>query len=186
MRAVRILLGVLRGVLIAAVGLLLVYNIYVLIARHVFHNDMPLFCGLGFAVVATGSMEPTVCAGDVIVVAERAEYAVGDIVTYRAEGFGGTVTHRIVREEDGAFITKGDREGQAEDDPVLPDQIVGKVVAVWSGFGAVIGFFQSPLGLLVLLGGGAVVWVAADLIARLFKKENEDEAKEQRTTGEGD
>ena len=51
--------------------------------------------------------------------------------------------------------------------------MVGKVVAVWKGFGKVVSFLQSPLGLVCVLGGGAVVWILADIGTEVFRKKNE-------------
>lgn len=83
--------------------------------------------------VATGSMEPTIAVGDVVVTCPSAaeNLSEGDIIRYTKNGT--TVIHRIVdctQDENGgvAFITQGDSNNTPDADPVLPEQILGKVV----------------------------------------------------------
>ncbi len=81
--------------------------------------------------VVTGSMEPTLRVGDMIIVEETdpSELQVGDIISFYSEQSdirGLLVTHRISQiNPDGTFITKGDAN-PAEDEPVSPESIVGK------------------------------------------------------------
>lgn len=173
-RTVRIIKGVIKGVLLAIVGVLALYSVYMLIARYAFHNEMPSFFGLSFAVVATGSMEPAISAGDVIVVCSQETYEEGDIVTYYSEDFQGYVTHRIVSKTGDAVITQGDANN-TQDSPITEGDIVGKVVSVWRGFGSVVNFLQTPLGLFSVLAGGVVLWLLTDLLTGAFGKKDEQE-----------
>ena len=83
--------------------------------------------------VATGSMEPTIRVGDVVMVcwtdAENLE--VGDIIQYRKDDY--TVIHRIVEcqeNEKGVteYITQGDYNNAPDSDPVTAEQIKGRVI----------------------------------------------------------
>lgn len=83
--------------------------------------------------VATGSMEPTVAVGDVVVTCPSSAENLreGDIIRYQKGAT--TVIHRIVactQDENGglAFITQGDSNNTPDADPVLPEQILGKVI----------------------------------------------------------
>ena len=85
------------------------------------------------ALVGSGSMRPTMDVGDVVIVAKAPADVIkeGDIIQFRqAEKV--TVMHRVVeiQETEGAkfFITKGDAIGQPDKDPVIPENVVGKVV----------------------------------------------------------
>ena len=57
---------------------------------------------------------------------------VGDIVRYRKDNY--SVIHRIVERQEGqdgqtlSFTTQGDNNNGPDSDPVLPDQIMGKVI----------------------------------------------------------
>lgn len=84
--------------------------------------------------VATGSMEPTIQVGDVVIVrrTDPDQLQVGDIVRYRKDNY--SVIHRIVAQQKGqngqtlSFTTQGDNNNGPDSDPVLPDQIMGKVI----------------------------------------------------------
>jgi signal peptidase len=89
---------------------------------------------LGFypTIVASGSMQPTLSIGDIAIVvsADPSKVQVGDIVQFRQNEE--MILHRIVGSQQTAdgmeFITKGDANNAPDPDPVLPSQIVGKLV----------------------------------------------------------
>lgn len=74
----------------------------------------------------TGSMEPTIRAGELVVISEKLNYKVGDIVTYRDED-NFLVTHRIVEKIGNDVVTKGDNNNIV-DNKITIENIVGKVV----------------------------------------------------------
>ncbi len=81
-----------------------------------------LFCGNGYHVyyIATGSMEPVLNPGDLIITRQTATDALspGDIILYSAGGR--KICHRIVSiAADGSVITKGDAN-RFLDPPVKP------------------------------------------------------------------
>ena len=84
--------------------------------------------------VATGSMEPAIGVGDVVVVCrtDPDTLQVGDVIRYRLDGY--TVIHRIVERQDAAdgqaqaFITQGDNNNGPDSEPVSPEQIMGRVI----------------------------------------------------------
>lgn len=86
-------------------------------------------------VVATGSMEPAISVGDVVLVCQTdsEKLEVGNIIQYRSEDY--TVIHRIIgcsdnESADRELITKGDYNNAPDADPVSPEQIEGRVVLV--------------------------------------------------------
>lgn len=85
------------------------------------------------ALVGSGSMQPTMYAGDVVIIAKVPADMIkqGDIIQFRKEGKI-TVMHRVVEiEETGEakfFITKGDANDEPDTDPVIPENVVGKAV----------------------------------------------------------
>ncbi len=113
---------------------------------------------LGF--VETGSMEPTIRAGDGFVTLPTAiagSPAAGDVVVFEAEALdgGGLTTHRIVEETSEGYITQGDNNHAADQEgrepPVADEQIVavawqpgGEVVTV-PGLGTAAMAVQSTL-----------------------------------------
>lgn len=93
-----------------------------------FAGILPLFP----TAIATGSMEPQIAVGDMVVVAAwQREPAVGDVVAYARDGK--TIVHRVTevteQAEGTAYITQGDANNAPDTDPVQPSQIEGKVIA---------------------------------------------------------
>jgi signal peptidase len=114
--------------------------------------------GYSFEVVASGSMDPTISIGDLIVVKEESAYTQGEVVTYR-DFEGNLITHRIIGvADDGQFITKGDANNVADNATVAPSQIVGELVLDIPGGEAIVDFARQPIVL------GVLVFVLALLI----------------------
>ena len=86
------------------------------------------------AVVGSGSMTPTICMGDIVIVKKVNPYDihVGDIIQYRSDE-GITITHRVIAIKETPngliFVTKGDANNVA-DKPFKEDRVIGKVVFV--------------------------------------------------------
>jgi signal peptidase len=77
-----------------------------------------------------GSMEPTLFAGDLAVVRRGASADAGDVVLFDTARHG-RVIHRVERRlPDGSIVTRGDANPVADFDPVAPNQVRGRVVAV--------------------------------------------------------
>lgn len=164
---------ILRTLLIVAVGGLLVYNVYILIARSVFGNGMPAVFGVSFATVVSGSMADEIEIGDFIVVQEQEEYYTGDVITFYDAESQSYITHRIILVSGDSYATKGDANNAADDFSVPKEAVVGKVVAVWKGFGNVVTFLQSPLGLFCAIGGGIAVWILLDIVTEVVQKKQD-------------
>ena len=122
------------------------------------------FFGVGYAVVVSGSMVPALEINDMIFYHAHSagEYAPGDIIVYRADRPEGEIliTHRIVRFENGKVVTLGDANHGVEDDPFLPEKIVGKVVFRIPNAGKVVNFLRTVPGMIItmaLIAGLAVL-----------------------------
>lgn len=176
-KAGRIVIAVVRGLLLAAVALLLVYNVYTLVARYAYGVGIPKVFGFGCAVVETGSMEPEIGAGDLIFIREKEEYSVGDVITFFDSSRGEYVTHRVILVSENGYTTKGDANNVQDGFTVPQDAVVGKVTGIWRGAGKVIAFLQTPAGLFVLILAAAAVWGITAGIAYLAgrgKRQNEE------------
>lgn len=119
---------------------------------------LPLAFGARPHTVLTGSMEPAIAAGDVVVVESIAPGAAqaGDVVTFRdPEDQSRLITHRVrsVRRAGSQlwFVTQGDANNTTERWRVEVGGEVGRVVYVvpWVGHVAVLA--RTPLGLLLFL-----------------------------------
>lgn len=91
------------------------------------------------SVVLTGSMEPGIEPGDVVLIRKLTEekevyqLVSGDVINFKREDI--TITHRIIdvlRDEAGnvSFQTKGDNNSSADEEIVMPNDVNGRVVDV--------------------------------------------------------
>ena len=113
----------------AAVSILFTATLIVLVVA----ISLPQLLGGGTHTVLTGSMEPTINPGDAVVVLPVADGDVrmGDVVTFMPFPNDPTlVTHRVISvgtDADGTiYKTQGDANNTV-DDPIKPEQVVGKV-----------------------------------------------------------
>lgn len=83
--------------------------------------------------VATGSMEPVIMTGDMVVVNKtdkaKEQLKVGDVIQFRRGNY--TVIHRIIEishdHEQMYYITKGDNNNAPDLGEVTPDMVIGRV-----------------------------------------------------------
>lgn len=90
---------------------------------------VPALAGWQATVITSGSMGPVIRAGDVVVSRpyDGGLLHVGSVVTFRAPGGGGLVTHRVVeRQGPQTYRTKGDANA-APDSTLLSTENVGGV-----------------------------------------------------------
>lgn len=87
---------------------------------------LPALVGWSPVVIVTGSMAPSLHAGDVIVLAPPpAVIADGTVVRFRASAGEDTLVHRVAgRTADGRLVTRGDA-GAADDRLIDPDDVTG-------------------------------------------------------------
>lgn len=113
-------------------------------------------------VVLSGSMEPSISAGDVVIVdsVETETIGEGDVITFEPPSDheqAGTerVTHRVlevVEQDNGIhFRTKGDANEEADQALVPAENVVGQVMLTIPKMGYVSQFAGSDQGLLLLV-----------------------------------
>lgn len=134
-------------------------------------------------IVLSNSMNPSIEAGDVVIVEETPPEAIEeeDVITFRAgdpdEYHGGDadtdlVTHRVVDVDQSgegvAFTTQGDANDQPDAEPVDSDQVVGVVAFTIPLIGWVIDFVGTQFGLLVMVVVPCVLLVANEAYELLY------------------
>ena len=107
--------------------------------------------------VLTGSMEPAISAGDLVIVKSQDEYQVGDVIKFQLSDGGLPVTHRIVEIVDNNGTTiyrcRGDNPNisDTEIQNVRLQQIEGKVVYTIDNWGTYITFVDEHKFLIIAL-----------------------------------
>ena len=137
-----------RRIILVVVGLILGLNVYMLNASRLMGNKMPMPFGYGMAVILSGSMEPSMSVGDLIIVHESNDYVIGDAVVFQEGGM--LITHRVVDIREDEYITKGDANN-AEDKPILVSNIVGEVILCVPGLGNLVNVIKSPVVSVVII-----------------------------------
>lgn len=170
---------IIRALLIAFAAAFAAYNVYMLVQRYAFGNGMPKIFGVATAVVISGSMEPEISVGDLVVVKEQKTYKEGEVITFYDSFSGAYITHRIVLAEGENYVTKGDAN-DSEDGSIPQSAVVGKVVSVLRGAGNAVSFFRSPAGLFTVIAVCAVIWGVADIISILLEKKGKENNNEQK------
>jgi signal peptidase len=161
--------AIIRITLLVIVALLIGGNIYVLNASRLVGNTVPMPFGVGAAVVLSGSMEPELSVGDLLIISERESYEIDDVVVYQDSGMA--ITHRIVFIADNEIITRGDANN-TDDSPISREQIKGEVVLAIPFVGYAVNAIKTPIGTFGLLAGSVF------LLERSFHTEKKKDREE--------
>ena len=111
---------------------ILLYNVSLVIQAVSEPNKTPSFLGYKTYVIVSGSMEPEINIGDIVIAKEckKDDLKNGDIISYRKGQ--SVVTHRIIEikieEENIKYITKGDNNNIEDSETIEYDQIEGLVI----------------------------------------------------------
>lgn len=125
-------------------------------------------------IVKSGSMEPAIHTGSIVVIKPQAGYGIGDIVTFGDAAKGAMpTTHRItdVRVESGSYFfkTKGDANDTADSGEVPQSAIVGKALFSVPYAGFVIDAARKPIGFFFLIILPALI-IAVEEISGIWKE----------------
>ncbi|MFA5789346.1 MAG: signal peptidase I [Candidatus Gracilibacteria bacterium] len=106
--------------------------------------------------VLSGSMEPSIRVGSIVVVKPASEYKVGDVITFGKISKTQTpTTHRISEiKNPGAtqtFVTKGDTNNAVDAREVRQSEIVGKVLFSAPYLGYAISTAKKPYGFALII-----------------------------------
>ena len=123
---------------------------------------------LGYATfnVVSGSMEPEIRVGSMVLVkeADPEEIAPGDVIAFRGSRDGSVVTHRVVANDTALqeFTTKGDANEQEDMEPVPYSSLIGRVERHYPAVGGLMAALTSGAGkisLLMILASGVLLCI---------------------------
>lgn len=168
---------------------ILTYIFYAAVAFVVlalFSSALPIPGGIKTFVVQSGSMEPSIGTGSVVVVKPAETYVKDDVITFgpRSKTKPPT-THRIIEvKEDGNFVTKGDANTDEDIRAVSRYEVIGKVLFSVPLIGYAVATAQKPWGFMVIVVIPAVliIWEEAHKIWRELKKKKDYEARVEKRT----
>ena len=142
----KVLKRILYILVIVILGIIIILNLCSL-------SNMSLF-GYRIFKIATGSMEPYLKVGDVVLIKDYDEYKVSDVITYKKDN--AYITHRILYSEGNEIVTRGDANN-TNDEPIKKDSVVGKVI------------LKLPIVTFVTyLTGNPIIWGVAIVICAIL------------------
>ena len=129
-------------------------------------------------VVQSGSMEPSIMTGDMIIIKKESSYQKSDVITFK-DFNDRTVTHRIMEtkaavgnansESAQTYVTKGDANQDSDTGTMPQERVIGKVVQVIPKFGYVVQFIKSPWGFILCIIAPAIL-IIYDEVRAVFEE----------------
>ena len=139
-----------------------------------------LIQGYSSFVVVSGSMQPTLKVGSIVLTAKSPTYQIGDVVAFE-NSIKQVVTHRIVDKasisEGNFYELKGDANNTADNDPVSEKSIIGKSVFAVPYIGKLVQMLKTPRGFIGFVIAPAALFIIWELWN--IKKELEKEIEKK-------
>ena len=113
-----------------------------------------------YVIVSGISMEPSFHRGDLAILRQEREYAIGDVVTYRHPTIG-PVIHRIIGRDGNRFIFKGDNNSWIDEYRPTQDELIGKLWIHLPAAGKVVEQLRIPRNMAAMVAVMGVMVMAA-------------------------
>jgi len=179
----------LSGVLTAVLVVVLVATVALAISARRSADGLQTVLGYKVLSVLSGSMEPAIKTGDVIIVEplkSDQEIAEGDVITFRApDSPDMLITHRVVgivsvNGEPAAYVTKGDNNDSIDLTPVQRSQVVG--IQRWRipYYGYLSNFMRRPLGIILCVIAPGLVLIGMEVRKIMQLVMEEERARQSR------
>jgi signal peptidase len=125
--------------------------------------------GIKVKVVKSGSMEPAIKTGAIVVIKPESSYKTGDIITFGPDTKTQVpTTHRIVsvtgEGRSVIFKTKGDANDSEDPNDTRLSDIHGKVIFSLPYVGFILDFAKKPFGFALLVGLPAISIIIDEVI----------------------
>jgi signal peptidase len=118
----------------------------------VFYRPVSLWGDTLYEPVYTGSMEPAIPVGSVVVIkpVNPETLKTGDIICFKLSE-PTSITHRIFNVTDEGFITQGDANNAPDLWTVKKENVIGKLVFTIPFIGYIGYFVRTPIGFILLI-----------------------------------
>lgn len=135
---------------------------------------IPIPGNIAVKIVQSGSMEPAIKTGSIIIIKPQESYSIGDIITFGKESATKIpTTHRIVADiiSEGQirYETKGDANEERDAGSIPKDEVVGKVLFSIPYIGYLLDLAKKPWGFVLLIGIPATI-VVIDEVSSIIKE----------------
>jgi len=156
------------------IGYYILIGVIVAVALLLIVSVLPITGNYKVMTVISGSMEPKIKMGSVVVVKPAADYKIGDIITFGPYSkTKSPTTHRIydIKVEGGqpVYITKGDANNAPDTREVSQKDVIGKVLFDVPYLGYAVDFAKKPIGfsLIIIVPAAVVIY---DEIRKIYKE----------------
>ena len=156
---------IIQKVFLIIIIFILLFTLY---SKFILKEELIKLYNTAILVVLTGSMEPTIKSGEMIIIKEQSDYNIDDIVTYK-EDKSFFVTHRIVNKYEDKYETKGDNNNLI-DESINKDQIEGKVIYHSKVCGFFILYLLKPITLIVI-----IIFIVKEFFGHIYVKGEKNE-----------
>ena len=139
------------------------------------------FVGWHVDTVMSGSMEPTIPVGGMVIRSPVAtdDIRVGDIIAFTSGKI--EICHRVVAIDQGPplrFTTKGDNNGAPDVAAVAPENVNGRLVVALPLIGYLAHFMKTPLGLFLTIILPLLILIGTELKALFFDDKKKDNPRD--------
>jgi signal peptidase I len=137
-------------------------------------SKVPIEGNFEIKIVLSGSMEPSIKTGSVVVVKPVSRYEIGDVVTFGKDDRDNVpTTHRLIETRivsgETRFVTKGDNNDDPDGREITESDIIGKVFLDIPYLGYILDMARKPWGFAVLIGIPALV-IISDEVGKIWKE----------------
>ena len=168
------ILGYILNILIILVTIIIILAIYYFVQIKIVNKPYANIFGYTFFEVATGSMDPTIDVGDVIIVKITNEVNENDIIVCNKDN--AFITHRLIKIEEDNFITKGDANNTADPMVVRDFQVEGKVMNFSiPELGKYLYYFYTDQILIIIV----FAFLILDFLVNIFSQSKSKQEKKQ-------
>ena len=175
---------------LSKIGYWILIAFMLLIGSLLIFSVVPVEGNFQIKIVLSGSMEPAIKTGSVVVVKPADRYEVGDVVTFgRDDRDNVPTTHRIIDmrivEGETLFVTKGDVNDNRDGREIKEEDIIGKVLFDIPYLGFILDMAKKPLGFAFLIGIPAFVVISDEVVKvyrevkKISKKKSFDAAQDE-------
>lgn len=159
----------------------IIYYIFIaiiaLIAILMIVSAFPITGNYKLMIVQSGSMDPAIKMGSIVLVKPADEYKIGDVITFgpytRTKA---PITHRIydIKVEGGkpVYITKGDANNAPDNREIQERDVLGKVIFSVPYFGYAVDFAKKPMGfaLIIIVPAAIIIYDEVKKIIQEVKR----------------
>ena len=140
--------------IVEIIAIILIYNIILIIVSSINGKHFNIL-GYKAYMVTTDSMQPSINAGDIVIVknGKKDKIGQGDVITFNQNDE--VITHRVIKniteENNVEYITKGDNNNTEDTFKVKYDDVIGKMVITIPYLGKIISILDNKIIILILL-----------------------------------